>query len=234
MSTTTIDARPSSLEGITATRNREMLTDAGVFAVHLCGSPGSGKTTLIEATLKRLSVRAQVGVIVAHLAASRDVTALQRAGACAMPLEVSSLDAVMLHDAINSKVLSPQRMDLLLIENPGQTLDASPRDVGQVSRVAVFDVTNGDDKAAESPDVVRDSELLLLTKIDLLPYVRFNLDVFHADVQKINPRLKIMELSCTAAKGLDNWVDWLLAHSLRLRMERHHDPLPDQSESWFG
>lgn len=216
------------------TANRELLHDAGLFTVHLCGSPGSGKSTLIQATLRRLGQQARIGVIVAHLAADRDAAALQTAGARTIPLEVPALDPAGLHDALGLLVLGSQRLDLLFIEDAGQTTDKPPVDLGQSVRVAVFSVTGGDDKAAEFPQRVRAADLVLLTKTDLLSHVKFDPDVFRNDVQRLNSNARLIELSSTDDATMGHWIDWLIGHGLQARLNRKPQPPRETSEWWFG
>lgn len=212
----------------------ELLNQAGVLAIHLSGNPGSGKTTLIEATLKRLSPQAQVAVIIGHMAAGRDAATLQRAGARAIALECAAISPAMVRDAIQSLMLAPRRMDLLLIEDNGQPIEFQQGQAGPCVCVAVFSVPCGDGKAAEFPHRIRNAELVLLTKTDLLPHVRYDLEVFRADVKRANPKARIIELSCTEGKGMDEWVDWLLARSLQARANRHAQSQPANPECWVG
>lgn len=212
----------------------QLLTDARVPAVQLCGSPGSGKTTLLEATIRRLAASAQISVIVAHLAANRDATRLNHAGAVTVPLEVAALNSALLQKAIDSVVVSPGRTDLLMIETPGQMFNAPQPKIGHAARVAVFSITGGDDKAMEYPDRVRDCDLVVLTKLDLLPHVKFDMDVFRNDVKKLNPRAALIELSIESGAGMDAWVDWLFAHTLRVRTSMQAPATPECAEWWFG
>jgi hydrogenase nickel incorporation protein HypB len=209
-------------------------TTGRVATVHLCGSPGCGKSTLIEATVRRLSIRAHVGVIVAHLAASRDASMMRRAGAATYAIDVPVANTNILQNAVDCILQEPAPMDLLLIESPGQQINTPIAKVGRAARVAVFSITGGDDKAAEFPDRVREADLVVLTKMDLLSHVRFDLDVFHNDVRKLNNGVQIIELSAECGSGMEQWVDWLLAHSIRVSTSQPMEATPECSEWWFG
>jgi hydrogenase nickel incorporation protein HypB len=192
--------------------------------VHLVGPPGCGKTALIEATVRRLSSRAQIGAIIAHPAATRDAAALQRAGAWALALDAApQADAVA--DAIERM---PHRLDLLFVESP-ELLNTTSS-----TRVAVFSVAGGDSKAAELPEELLDAELVVLTKSDLLPHVRFDLDLFRDDVKRLNPKARLIELSSTQGAGLIQWTDWLLARVIQSRTTHGRGVTPDMAEWWFG
>ena len=212
--------------------NRELLSDAGIFAVHLCGNAGSGRTALLDATFRRLAMRAKVGVVVAHPGAARDAATLQRAGAAAFPIEAGGFDARKLHDAVSSLVLAPRRVDLLMIEDGGQS-DASI-DVGQAARVAVFSVSGGDGMPAQCVSRIRGADLVLLTKTDLLPYVSFDVELFSSEVRRADPKAKIIQLSATDGTGMDQWIDWLMGRVLRAKTERANAATQDASEWWFG
>lgn len=217
-----------------AAATRKLLADAGVLGVHLSGSLGSGKTALIEATIRRLNLRASVAVVVAHRGAHRDAAVLESAGALATAVQAQSASAEELHDAIASLVLGPRRLDLLLLENAGDLADEPPMDLGQAAEVAVFSVTGGDDKAARFPRRVRAANLVLLTKTDLLPYVKFDRNAFRNDVWRANPQARIIEVSACEGTGMEQWTDWLLSQSLSTKLAQRPQPPAESSEWWFG
>jgi hydrogenase nickel incorporation protein HypB len=189
---------------------RADLERRGIFAVDIIGAPGSGKTALLEATLRALKGRRHPAVLVGDLATRRDGDRLARW--CDQVVQISTgqgchLEAGQVRDALAQVDLS--RVDLLLIENVGNLICPVGFDLGQAAKVGVFAVTDGDDKAAKHPYLVQAADVLLLNKIDLLPYVPFDRSVFEADVRLLNPTVPILDISATTGAGLYAWLGWL-------------------------
>ena len=189
---------------------RADLERRGIFAVDIIGAPGSGKTTLLEATLRALKGRRHPAALVGDLATRRDGDRLARW--CDQVVQISTgqgchLEAGQVRDALKEVDLS--KVDLLFIENVGNLICPVGFDLGQAAKVGVFAVTDGDDKAAKHPYLVQAADVLVLNKIDLLPYVPFDRTVFEADVRLLNPAVPILEVSSTTGAGLDAWVEWL-------------------------
>ena len=189
---------------------RADLEGRGIFAVDIIGAPGSGKTALLEATLRALKGRRHPAVLVGDLATRRDADRL--AYWCDQVVQISTgqgchLEAGQVRDALKEIDLS--EVDLLFIENVGNLICPVGFDLGQAAKVGVFAVTDGDDKAAKHPYLVQAADVLLLNKIDLLPYVPFDRSVFEADVRLLNPTVPILDVSSTTGAGLDAWVEWL-------------------------
>ena len=189
---------------------RADLERRGIFAVDIIGAPGSGKTALLEATLRALKGRRHPAVLVGDLATRRDGDRLARW--CDQVVQISTgqgchLEAGQVRDALAQVDLSV--VDLLLIENVGNLICPVGFDLGQAAKVGVFAVTDGDDKAAKHPYLVQAADVLLLNKIDLLPYVPFDRSIFEADVRLLNPMVPILDVSSTTGAGLDAWLDWL-------------------------
>jgi hydrogenase nickel incorporation protein HypB len=189
---------------------RADLERRAIFAVDIIGAPGSGKTALLEATLRALKGRRHPAVLVGDLATRRDGDRL--ALLCDQVVQISTgqgchLEAGQVRDALAQVDLS--QVDLLLIENVGNLICPVGFDLGQAAKVGVFAVTDGDDKAAKHPYLVQAADVLLLNKIDLLPYVPFDRSVFEADVRLLNPTVPILEISAATGAGLDAWLDWL-------------------------
>jgi hydrogenase nickel incorporation protein HypB len=189
---------------------RADLKGRGIFAVDIIGAPGSGKTALLEATLRALKGRRHPAVLVGDLATRRDADRL--AYWCDQVVQISTgqgchLEAGQVRDALKEIDLS--EVDLLFIENVGNLICPVGFDLGQAAKVGVFAVTDGDDKAAKHPYLVQAADVLLLNKIDLLPYVPFDRSIFEADVRLLNATVPILDVSSTTGAGLDAWLDWL-------------------------
>ncbi|HEY5472093.1 MAG TPA: hydrogenase nickel incorporation protein HypB, partial [Candidatus Limnocylindrales bacterium] len=189
---------------------RADLEGRGIFAVDIIGAPGSGKTALLEATLRALKGRRHPAVLVGDLATRRDADRL--AYWCDQVVQISTgqgchLEAGQVRDALKEIDLS--EVDLLFIENVGNLICPVGFDLGQAAKVGVFAVTDGDDKAAKHPYLVQAADVLLLNKIDLLPYVPFDRSIFEADVRLLNATVPILDVSSTTGAGLDAWLDWL-------------------------
>jgi hydrogenase nickel incorporation protein HypB len=189
---------------------RADLERRGIFAVDIIGAPGSGKTALLEATLRAFKGRRHPAVLVGDLATRRDGDRLARW--CDQVVQISTgqgchLEAGQVRDALAQVDLS--QVDLLFIENVGNLICPVGFDLGQAAKVGVFAVTDGDDKAAKHPYLVQAADLLLLNKIDLLPYVPFDRPIFEADVRLLNPTVPILDVSSTTGVGLDAWLGWL-------------------------
>jgi len=193
-----------------AAGNRAELERRGIFSIDLIGAPGSGKTVLLEATLRALQGRRRPAVLVGDLATRRDGDRLARW--CDKVIQISTgqgchLEANQVRDALAQIELDT--VDLLFIENVGNLICPVGFDLGQASKVGIFSLTEGDDKAAKHPYLVEAADLILLNKIDLLPYLSFDRPTFQADVRLLNPRVPILDVSATTGEGLDAWIAWL-------------------------
>jgi hydrogenase nickel incorporation protein HypB len=184
---------------------RQQLARAHILAVRLIGHPGSGKTQLIDATLRSLPAPQRVAVIVVNPASSRDADRLR--GLCGY---VGHIDAAAPTAASIWRLISPLQMknfDILLIETAGGL--ATLPDLGQDATVAVFALSGGDDKAAEYSMLLKAASAAVLTKIDLHPLVKFDEGVFRRDVNSINPSAEIHALSAVSGAGMSSWLSWL-------------------------
>lgn len=191
--------------------NRRSFTDAGVYVLNLIGAPGCGKTALLELTLRRLKPEIRMGVIVGDLATARDGQRLARW--CDRVVQVNTgkgchLDANQIRQALGRLDLS--QLDVLVIENVGNLICPVGFDLGQDVKVGMFSVTEGDDKAAKHPYLVREAALLLLNKMDLAPHVPFNLDGFRRDVRELNPSVRMLEVAVVGEK-VEPWLEFIRA-----------------------
>jgi hydrogenase nickel incorporation protein HypB len=193
-----------------AAQNRIFFESGGVFAINMMSSPGAGKTTLIEQTILRLLPR-QVFVIEGDQATSRDAERIRKAGARAVQVNTGAgchLDAHMILHAAEG--LHALEGSMLIIENVGNLVCPALFDLGEQSRVVVLSVTEGEDKPLKYPHMFRSSDVLLLNKIDLLPYVEFDVERAIAYAKRVNPRLEIMQVSATRGDGMSAWCEFLL------------------------
>ncbi|MBL4701073.1 MAG: hydrogenase nickel incorporation protein HypB [Phycisphaeraceae bacterium] len=195
-----------------ASINRKTLKDAGVYTVDLIGSPGSGKTSLLEATFKAIGDKVRIGVLVGDLTTARDATRIAKW--CPDVVQINTgkgchLDANQVRQGLDR--LKLDELDILIIENVGNLICPVGFDLGQDAKVGLFSIAEGDDKAAKHPYIVQEAQILLLNKMDLLPHVTFDLELFKEDVARINPKVSLQQVSAT--QGLiAPWCDWLLSH----------------------
>jgi hydrogenase nickel incorporation protein HypB len=189
---------------------RSELVGRGIFTVDIIGAPGSGKTALLEATLRGLDGRRRPAVLVGDLTTRRDGDRLARW--CPQVVQISTgqgchLEAHQIREALKQVDLS--RVDLLLIENVGNLICPVGFDLGQSAKVGIFATTEGEDKAAKHPYLVQSADLLLLNKVDLMPHLSFDREVFEADVRLLNPTVPLLDVSATTGEGIAAWLDWL-------------------------
>lgn len=198
-----------------AAATRAGLQARGIFGIDLIGAPGSGKTALLEATLQALRQRPDppgTAVLVGDLTTQRDGDRLARW--CDQVVQISTgqgchLEAGEVRAAIGELTLDG--IELLLVENVGNLICPVGFDLGLGATVGLFSVTEGDDKAAKHPYLVEQADLLLLNKVDLLPYVRFDRELFLDDVRRLHPEVPVLEVSATTGTGLDAWIAWLVS-----------------------
>jgi hydrogenase nickel incorporation protein HypB len=204
-----------------------------VFTLSVCGSPGVGKTTLLEGILRCVAADYRTGVIVGNLKAERDTKRLRALAQVVVDVQSAELEPRQVIRALSH--IDVNRLDLLVIESTGGMAVAAPVDYGEEARVAVFSVSGGDDKAAEFPHRVIAADLVVLNKIDLLPHVAFDRAVFRADVRRINPAVPILEVSAAPASGLDQFERWLRASvQQHERVVRSADEFLTPPESFLG
>jgi hydrogenase nickel incorporation protein HypB len=198
-----------------AQENYTRLDGAGVFSLNILASPGAGKTSLIEQTLPRLKDKLRVAAIDGDIATSIDSDRAAAAGALAA-IQINTggdchLDAVMLHGALEKLELT--QFDLLIVENVGNLVCPANFKLGTHKTVLVASVPEGDDKPYKYPGTYRGVDVLIINKIDLLPYVNFRMDYFERGVQALNPGVTTFQTSCTTGEGLDTWTDWLIENA---------------------
>lgn len=193
-----------------AAANREWLAARGVLALNLVSSPGSGKTTLLERTLQALSGRVPATVIEGDQETELDAARVRATGVPVLQVNTGTgchLDAEMIARALGT--LAPSRGSVLFVENVGNLVCPALFDLGERAKVLVMSVTEGAEKPLKYPHMFRAADLLLINKIDLLPYVSFDLDACLAAAERVNPRLSALPVSATRGDGFGAWLAWL-------------------------
>jgi hydrogenase nickel incorporation protein HypB len=195
-----------------AQRNRELLNGKGVFTVNVMASPGAGKTSLILQTINNLKGKAKIGVIEGDIRSSIDAELISKDGTPVVQINTGGechLDANMIANALVNVPL--QDIDLLIIENVGNLVCPAEFDVGVHKRIVIASTPEGDDKPFKYPLMFDVSDAVLINKIDLLPYLKFDIDAFSRAVKGINQKAEIFPVSCTTGEGIEKWTSWLLA-----------------------
>jgi len=194
-----------------ADRNREMLDQLGVYAINIMASPGAGKTSFILKMLEALNGRLKFGVIEGDLATSIDAEKAIAAGLPAVQINTGGdchLDAVMLADALPALPLKD--LDLVMVENVGNLVCPANFQIGTHLNVLIASIPEGDDKPYKYPGMYRGMQVLIINKIDLLPYVPFSMDYFKKGVEILNPGVAVFPVSCKTGENMDAWVNWLV------------------------
>ncbi|MGH9071626.1 MAG: hydrogenase nickel incorporation protein HypB, partial [Acidimicrobiales bacterium] len=191
----------------TADRNRADFARAGVTTVNLMSSPGAGKTTLLRRTITELGGTLKIGILEGDIATSIDADRLEGLGAAISLVNTDSgfggechLDAPMVRSGLSRLPLDA--LDLLIIENVGNLVCPAEFDVGEHAKAMVFSVTEGEEKPLKYPVMFRSCELVLINKVDLLPYLDFDLDLFLANLAKVNPTARQIRLSARTGEGI--------------------------------
>ena len=191
---------------------RKDLKDKGVFLLNLMSSPGAGKTTTLTRTIEQLKDDLRIGVMEADIDSSVDAKAIAETGVKSIQLHtlgMCHLDAGMTEQGIDE--FGTDELDLVVLENVGNLVCPAEFDTGAVKNAMILSVPEGDDKPLKYPDMFRASDLVIINKIDLLPYVRFDAERAAANVLRVNPRAKVLQLSATTGEGLEKWLAWVKA-----------------------
>jgi len=194
----------------TAQQNRKLFQSKDIVVFNIISSPGSGKTTLLERTAEEFRQKLNMAIIVGDIATSRDAERIAKfdvptiqintGGACHLPIKLVS-------ESLNE--LELDSLELVFIENVGNLVCPTGQDLGESHMIGVLSVTEGNDKPIKYPALFRKASCLILNKIDLLPYVEFDKELFYDDLRQINSNLPVFEISCTTGEGLKQWFDWL-------------------------
>ncbi len=188
---------------------RERLPE--MLVINICSSPGSGKTTLMQETGKRLAGKINMAVLVGDPETERDAIRMREAGINALQIVTGGMchiEAQMVLQALDH--INLEGVDLLFIENVGNLVCPAAFDLGEDYRVTVLACTEGDDKPKKYPRMFLTSELMVVSKADLLPYVPFSVEAVTKDAREVNPDIEVLTISSIKGDGLDAWCDWLL------------------------
>jgi hydrogenase nickel incorporation protein HypB len=193
-----------------ADENRAIFDAAGIKTFNFMASPGAGKTSLIEQTIKRLQPSLRLAVIDGDIATNLDADRAEAAGAIAVQINTGGechLDAVMINSAL--KQMNLKDIDVIIVENVGNLVCPASFQLGTHKSVLIASIPEGDDKPYKYPGMYRGVDALVINKIDLLPYVPFNMEFFRQGVKILNPGLVSFPLSCKTGEGVDTWIQWI-------------------------
>ncbi len=193
-----------------ARRNQSLLDKHGILTINVMSSPGAGKTSLILQTIGKLKEKARIAVIEGDVASSLDAEKIHKQGVTVVQINTAGgchLDANMTEGALNNLPLGD--IDLLLIENVGNLICPAGFALGEHKRVMLLSLPEGDDKPYKYPLMFTGADVVLVNKIDLLPYLDFNVSAFYKAVTGLNPDVTIFQVSCKTGQGLEGWFSWL-------------------------
>jgi hydrogenase nickel incorporation protein HypB len=193
-----------------AEANRAWLRERGIFAVNLMSSPGAGKTTLLERTAREAGAQLGLAVIEGDQETTLDAGRIESAGAAVVQINTGAgchLDAAMVAQGLH--VLEPRPGSVVVIENVGNLVCPALFDLGEQARVVIASVTEGADKPLKYPQMFRAADLVLLAKVDLLPYLDFDVARHAADLKSVSPHAEILPVSATTGEGMSAWYGWL-------------------------
>ena len=193
-----------------AAENQAMFREKGVYVINLMGSPGAGKTSVLEKTMERLKDELNMAVIEGDLFTSKDADRIEKHGVPVIQINTAGgchLDAPMVQKVASQMNL--EQLDLLIVENVGNLVCPAEFAVGEDDKGVVLSITEGDDKPMKYPLIFKESAIALLNKIDILPYCNFDLAAAREDITTLHPGMEILEVSCTTGQGIDAWCAWL-------------------------
>ncbi len=193
-----------------AAANRRWFSERRILALNFVSSPGSGKTTLLTRTIDALKADLELSVIEGDQQTANDADRIRDTGAKALQINTGKgchLDGHMVGHALES--MQPAEGSVLFIENVGNLVCPAAFDLGEAHKVAILSVTEGEDKPVKYPDIFHAADVMLLNKIDLLPYVQFDVDQCIEYARRVNPGIKVLQVSATSGEGMESWYQWL-------------------------
>lgn len=197
-----------------ADHNRQHFDEWGIVCLNVMSSPGAGKTCLLEKTLEALAAELNLAVIEGDMTTQLDAARLERYGVPVIPINTGRschLDSRMVAGGLHqlSTLLDPNSLDMILVENVGNLVCPAEYEVGEHLKVALLSVTEGEDKPLKYPIMFREADCVLLTKIDLAPYLDINLAEIEENIRQINPHVTVIALSTKTGEGMSEWLNWL-------------------------
>lgn len=195
-----------------AAENQAMFAAKGVYVLNLMGSPGAGKTSVLEKTMEKLKGELNMAVIEGDLFTSRDADRIERHGVPVIQINTAGgchLDAPMVQKV--AQQMNLDSLDLLIVENVGNLVCPAEFAVGEDDKAVVLSITEGDDKPMKYPLIFKESAVAVLNKVDILPYCNFNMANAKEDIETLHPGIKIIEAACTTEQGIAEWCAWLKA-----------------------
>jgi len=213
-----IDVKKSPMEknNEQAKLNRELLEGKGIFVLNLMSSPGSGKTTLLEKLSDVMGKTVRMGIIEGDLATERDADRIRAKGIQCVQINTNGgchMDAHMIRKVLDEFDLD--NLDLLIIENVGNLVCPSSWDLGEHKRAVVLSVTEGADKVAKYPTMFRKADAVIVNKIDLIPYINFDINIVKEDLFAMRPNLDFFQVSATTGENMEDWCQWLKGHLIK-------------------
>ncbi|MDO8794154.1 MAG: hydrogenase nickel incorporation protein HypB [Vicinamibacterales bacterium] len=218
MSVITIERKVLEKNDAIAAQNRRRFADARLFVINVVSSPGAGKTSLLERTIERLQGRLRLSVVEGDVQTDLDAQRVARYGVPVVQIVTNGgchLEAKLVQDALDRLDLA--QTDLLVIENVGNLVCPANYDLGEAMKVVLLSTTEGDDKPLKYPAMFRNASVLVVNKIDLLPYLSCDIDALVRNALQINPGLRVFQVSCVSGAGLDDWCAWLVAQVTAVR-----------------
>ncbi len=208
--TITLEQNILAKNDLIAARNRHRFKSENILALNLVSSPGSGKTTLLARTIRDLGHRIPINVIEGDQATVNDAQRIRETGCNVVQINTGTgchLEASMVEHGLSE--LNPPRNSIMIIENVGNLVCPALFDLGEQAKVVILSVTEGEDKPIKYPHMFRASQVMILNKIDLLPYLSFDVSACLEYARKVNPQMQIFQVSATTGEGLDTWYSWL-------------------------
>jgi len=210
MSVITVERKVLEKNDLIAQKNREAFRQNGTFTINLVSSPGSGKTSIVERTIHHIKDKIKFAVIEGDVQTDLDAQRVDAYGIPVVQIVTQGgchLEAGLVRDAYNK--LEDKKIDALLIENVGNLVCPAGYDLGEDFKVVIVSTTEGDDKPLKYPAMFRNASVLIINKVDLIPYVNCSLETLRNNALSINSSLKIFETSCTTDEGIPDWCSWL-------------------------
>ncbi len=210
MSFITIERKVLDKNDEVARQNRELFRQHSLFVINIVSSPGSGKTSILEKTLEYLREKIRIAVIEGDVQTDLDAKRVARFGIPTIQIVTNGgchLDAKLVQNALENLHLSS--LEIVIIENVGNLVCPANYDLGEALKVVVASTTEGDDKPLKYPAMFRNASVLIINKIDLVPYVQCSLDTLKKNALQINPSLTVFQTSCTTNEGIELWCEWL-------------------------